>query len=146
MEENARITPPISQPLLISLQQSADSTLVESEAEGIINKPSHAEKKQKWEPLTMHDEGSQNAGDKDNENTGMDLKRCFRCHRRRILHNQGVRISRSSCTRRRCMAASAAREAVKALAVEELGLLDRAAARLTEWMQVVVAHPSNNMF
>jgi hypothetical protein len=149
MEEVSRTTVLNSQ----SLELSRPSMLVETEVDMKRTDHAHSNAKepeatrvssvctssseQKWH------EGSHKSLLDGKEEICMDLnrRRCCRCHKRRALLRQGVPMRRSSCTTRtrRCygLAVTAAREAVKVLAVEELGVLDRVAASLTEWMQVI---------
>jgi hypothetical protein len=75
------------------------------------------------------------------QDAGQGVWRCSSGHKRKVLSARGVRMCRSVRTIRVCAAAAAVKEAVQALAVEKLGVLDRAAGRLMEWLQVI-AFPS----
>jgi hypothetical protein len=102
-----------------------------------VSSASPAASGQNWQPI-RHDEESQKSCEAMGPKVEIDMNSrcCCRCHKRRIIRGQGVRMGRSACTTgtRDCVtvASKEAREAVRAL-----GVLDRAAGGLTEWMQVI---------
>jgi hypothetical protein len=155
MEEVARMKPPSSQPLLESQQQpaleasemmemkkpsQADCNVVENPEIISASSDSNSSCEQRLQPvLSLHDKRSNKAYKEHKEEACMDLRTCCSCYKRRTrtLRRRGVRMYRSVCTTRVQVAVTAAREAVKSLAVEELGVFGRALAGLTEWMQVI---------
>jgi hypothetical protein len=91
--------------------------------------------KGKWQAAVSEEETQKYCGGV-KKKAGLGL-RCFsRCNKRRIMCGRGVRMCRSVRTVQLCVTATAAKEAARVLALEELGVLDRAAAHLMEWLQV----------
>ncbi len=156
MEEVSRTKASNSQPLLSSLRPPMLAA-----AEMNVNRPNHADctaeepgimslsptstsaSEERCRPV-MHDEDSQKSFRSVKKETDRDImRRHSSCHKRRIQNCRGMRMFRSTHTTRSHLASTAAREAFRTLALAELGVLDRAAARLTEWMQVITYLPKH---
>ena len=93
-----------------------------------VSSASPASSVQNWQP-NRHDKESQKSWEAMGPKVEIDMNSrcCCRCHKRRIIRGQGVRMCRSACT-------TGTRD--YGTSASALGVLDRAAEDLTEWMQV----------